>query len=136
MIPGSSDVVHHQPERTWLLALHGKSCHVQVWQYADFLESNLNLSEISPEKADYCVPDGGIEEGLKEGGNSPAWTTWTEDFYSIRKKGVHLLDILRKQASSMDPLDRRYTLHQEEWGSSFAARTSYNLLHVLAFYCV
>ncbi|CAG0913464.1 unnamed protein product [Notodromas monacha] len=57
IIPGSSDVVHHKPERTWLLALHGKSCHVQVWQYADFLESNLNLSEISPEKADYCVPD-------------------------------------------------------------------------------
>ncbi|CAG0916972.1 unnamed protein product [Notodromas monacha] len=35
----------------------------------------------------------------------------------------------RKKASPMDPLDRRYTLHQEEWGSSFAAWRSYNLLH-------
>lgn len=53
---------------TYLLSKQGKSCHYQLWSYAQIQESNAQLTGFSPRRAAdgkvYIVPAGGVREGL------------------------------------------------------------------------
>ncbi|XP_045148743.1 UPF0692 protein C19orf54 homolog isoform X2 [Echinops telfairi] len=52
----------------YLLSKQGKSWHYQLWDYQQVQESNLQLTDFSPSRAEdgrsYVVPPGGVQAGL------------------------------------------------------------------------
>lgn len=55
-------------DRVHVFARHGKSAHLGLWSLKDLLESNGNLVEVDPKRADpleYVIPQGGLKEGLR-----------------------------------------------------------------------
>ena len=62
----SSEDLLHLPKATTLhvLAVQGKSKHLQLWKYEALKESNENLLEAPSSPLDFIFPDGDIVEGL------------------------------------------------------------------------
>ncbi|XP_075394155.1 actin maturation protease [Tenrec ecaudatus] len=56
------------PGTVYLLSKQGKSWHYQLWDYEQVQESNLQLTDFSPSRAEdgrsYVVPAGGVQAGL------------------------------------------------------------------------
>ena len=67
------DVFGHQlAELTDVFAVHGRSPHTSLWPLESLLNSNEQLIDFDPrrqlsmdtENSDYCIPLGGVREGL------------------------------------------------------------------------
>lgn len=52
----------------WLIARQSKSRHPALWTYQSLAQSNANLIELSPHRANDCfsyvLPVGGVKDGL------------------------------------------------------------------------
>ncbi|XP_046401991.1 UPF0692 protein C19orf54 homolog [Ischnura elegans] len=59
----------HACDKVYMVARQGKSLHPAVWKYDDLKDSNENLVEFDPSRAnselDYILPPEGVEGGLK-----------------------------------------------------------------------